>query len=317
MISDKLQAVPKVSAIITTHNRKSFVEKAIDSVLRQTYSNIELLVVDDASDDGTKEILSNRTKRDGFEYIYITKEESKGGNHARNVGINHSKGEYIAFLDDDDEWMPEKIEKQVAFFVSNSDYGAVSCLTKIECDLKDIIKEPLSHRIEGDIHQDIFKQIYCLTSSLMIRRDILDKCGLFDENIGFWQEYELSIRFAQITKAGIVPEYLMLYRIINNSNNQTSKLGEWEKAVEYVENKHREIIVKLPKTIYRKHRGFIASDGLQRAINADDKRKRMEYLGMTIGYCPSLKHIIKALTSKKGIDFIRKIKGKLNNVKAC
>ena len=71
MISDKLQAVPKVSAIITTHNRKSFVEKAIDSVLRQTYSNIELLVVDDASDDGTKEILSNRTKRDGFEYIYI------------------------------------------------------------------------------------------------------------------------------------------------------------------------------------------------------------------------------------------------------
>lgn len=311
MISDKLQAVPKVSAIITTHNRKSLVEKAIDSVLRQTYSNIELLVVDDASDDGTKEILSNRTKRDGFEYIYITKEESKGGNHARNVGINHSKGEYIAFLDDDDEWMPEKIEKQVAFFVSNSDYGAVSCLTKIECDLKDIIKEPLSHRIEGDIHQDIFKQIYCLTSSLMIRRDILDKCGLFDENIGFWQEYELSIRFAQITKAGIVPEYLMLYRIINNSNNQTSKLYEWREAVEYISDKHKDLITKLPNETYRKYQGFIAKDGMNRSSNIGDKESMNYYGLMMLKYDISVKYIMKWIIGEKGKKTIRRIKSHL------
>ena len=224
------------------------------------------------------------------------------------MGINHSKGEYIAFLDDDDEWMPEKIEKQVAFFVSNSDYGAVSCLTKIECDLKDIIKEPLSHRIEGDIHQDIFKQIYCLTSSLMIRRDILDKCGLFDENIGFWQEYELSIRFAQITKAGIVPEYLILYRIISNSNNQTSKLEGWERAVEYIENKHKEIIKQLSLKIYRQHMGFIADDGLNRAITCKNLKRKNHYLFMSIRYNPSFKSIVKVLVGTKGIAIIRKFK---------
>ena len=104
---------PLVSAVIITHNRKDLVQGAIASVLNQTYPNIELFVVDDASADGTKELLQKRAREEGFNYIYIPQAESKGGNHARNIGIQKSHGEYIAFLDDDDEWLPEKTEKQV------------------------------------------------------------------------------------------------------------------------------------------------------------------------------------------------------------
>ena len=99
-----------VSAIITTHNRKDLLKRAIDSVFAQTYPNIELIVVDDASNDGTSEMCDDNR----INYIFIPKLESHGGNYARNLGIKASKGEYCAFLDDDDYWLPTKIEKQVA-----------------------------------------------------------------------------------------------------------------------------------------------------------------------------------------------------------
>lgn len=93
-----------VSAIITTHNRLSLLKRAVESALSQTYKNIEVIVVDDASTDGTPEYCNELPLR----YIYIPKEESRGGNHARNLGILAAKGEYVAFLDDDDYWLPRK-----------------------------------------------------------------------------------------------------------------------------------------------------------------------------------------------------------------
>ena len=102
---------PLVSAIITTHNRKKMVGRAIESVLCQTYKNLECIVVDDASDESAESVCKSYP----VHYIYIPKEESTGGNHARNVGIMKAKGKYVAFLDDDDYWLPTKIEKQVAY----------------------------------------------------------------------------------------------------------------------------------------------------------------------------------------------------------
>ena len=92
-----------VSAIVTTHNRRKLVKKAIDSVLSQTYKQIECIVVDDAGTDDTSVFLKEYIEKGLIQYIYIPREKSKGGNHARNQGIKASKGEYIAFLDDDDE----------------------------------------------------------------------------------------------------------------------------------------------------------------------------------------------------------------------
>lgn len=117
-----------VSAIITTHNRLELLKRAIESVKKQTYSNIECIVVSDGSSDGTDDYC--RTI-EGIVFISIPKDESRGGNHARNVGIDASHGEYVAFLDDDDYWLPEKIEKQVYFLTTYND-GLVSCCMKVE-----------------------------------------------------------------------------------------------------------------------------------------------------------------------------------------
>lgn len=125
----------RVSAIITTHNRKVLLKRSIESVFSQTYPNIELIVVDDASTDGTDDYCKVLSLR----YIYISKQESKGGNYARNLGIKAATGEYVAFLDDDDYWLPSKIEKQVTL-LENSDCELVYCGRRLEIISKDNIK---------------------------------------------------------------------------------------------------------------------------------------------------------------------------------
>ena len=111
----------KVSAIITTHNRLELLIKAINSVLNQTYENIELIIVDDNSTDGTRTYIQKLLlENKDISYIYISPDDSKGGNYARNLGINAASGEYIAFLDDDDEWLVDKIQKQINFLKDKS-----------------------------------------------------------------------------------------------------------------------------------------------------------------------------------------------------
>lgn len=114
---DKIDNKPLVSAIITTHNRIDLLKRAVKSVYEQTYPNIELIVVDDNSTDGTQTWCESQN----FHYIRIPSGESKGGNYARNLGIKASKGEYVAFLDDDDYWLPEKTEKQMWLMMEKGD----------------------------------------------------------------------------------------------------------------------------------------------------------------------------------------------------
>jgi len=291
-----------VSAIITTHNRKDMVQKAINSVLNQTYPNIELLVVDDASDDDARELLENLSKQKKFTYIYIPKAESKGGNYARNLGIKNSKGKYVALLDDDDEWMPEKISMQVEFLQNNTDCKMVSCLRMREFDYERKVPQKETEIIEGDIKQLVFAKIPFVTSTVLICRDSLSEVGLFDENLSFWQEYELSIRLAQVSKLGYVHQHLCLYRIIKvDPNRLTNKLNGWEKAVEYIENKHKNIINQLPKDIYKKHQLVIARDGVMRATTVGDKKKLRSFLMMQFKCEPTIKNFIKLILNKRNI----------------
>lgn len=297
------QKQPLVSAIITTHNRKELAVAAIDSVLSQTYTALELIVVDDASDYDTSNYIKKKSVQDNFTYIYIDPSKSCGGNRARNIGINASKGDLVAFLDDDDEWMPEKIEAQVEFLDSHLDYGVVSCLRIKEIDFKTRIPER-NNKIVGDIHTEIFTCIPYLTSTLMIRREILKSIGGFDETLQFWQEYDLAIRYAQCTMVGCLDKYLCLYRVIHSDKNRlTNKLDGWEKTVEYFEKKHWDIINMLPKDIQKKHKLRIVSDGQIRSMNAGNKRKEIGYSFEVMRLSPSLKNLIKLCFSIIGIKW--------------
>lgn len=239
-----------VSAIITTHNRLSLLPRAIESVLTQTYLNIECIVVSDASTDGTVEYCSNRSD---IRFIYIPKNESRGGNHARNLGVLAAKGEYVAFLDDDDYWLPTKIEKQV-FLIEEKKCDLVYCGLRLEIIQKDGNNKfvdwlPLVEG-QGDLSVKILARIYLMTSGIMVRKSLFDKVGLFDENIRYWQEYELSIRMAQKTPFYAVDECLYVYRMDEaDPNRLTNKYDTWKDSTQYIRHKHRNLYKKAPPSV--------------------------------------------------------------------
>lgn len=233
-----------VSAIITTHNRKELLPRAIESVLSQTYSNIECIVVDDKSNDGTNMLCKNYP----INYIYIPPEESKGGNYARNKGILEAKGEYVAFLDDDDYWLPEKIEKQVQL-IEKKNCELVHCGRRLEIinrntvEYQDLLPNPLDW---GDMSKRILFTICTTTTNILVKKQALLDVGLFDEELKFWQEYELTIRLAQRKPFYFVNEVLSVYRIdANDSNRLTNKYFLWKETVKQIHIKHKPLYDKL------------------------------------------------------------------------
>lgn len=261
-----------VTAIITTHNRLNLLKRAIDSVFAQTYNNIELIVVDDASTDGT----SKYCVQQPLQYIFISKEESKGGNYARNLGIRAAKGKYVAFLDDDDYWLPTKIEKQVAL-IESKDCELVHCGRKLEIVkgdkviYRDLLPNPLDY---GDMHKKILLTICTTTTNILAKRDALFEVGLFDENLRFWQEYELTIRLAQRKPFYFVNEVLSVYRINTSDKHRlTNKYEEWKDAVKYIHKKHAELYAKLNSI--EKFRVYLMTmeDAIQRSKAAGLKKK--------------------------------------------
>lgn len=257
-----------VSAVITTHNRKQLLVEAIQSVQQQTYPNIELIVVDDASDDGTRELCENK----GFTYIYIPKEESRGGNHARNVGILNAKGTYVAFLDDDDRWLPDKIAKQVKL-IESGDFELVHCgkyVEKIGTNGQAITKELLPSSMDGgDLSRRILYRISCTTTNILVKRQALLDVGLFDENIRFWQEYELCIRLAQRKEFTFVNEPLSIYRVdINDNKRLTNKYYEWKNTVRQIYDKHKHLYQKLNRMELIRVRALYLFDAAYRCKNA-------------------------------------------------
>ena len=227
-----------VSAIITTHNRKDLLRRAIDSVFSQTYANIELIVVDDSSDDGTSLVC----KDSRIKYIYIPYEESRGGNYARNIGIEAAMGEYCAFLDDDDYWLPTKIEKQVGL-IESKNCELVHCGQRLEIidkHNKFYLKDKLPRKSQGgDMSKRILFTISTTTSCMLCKKSALLEIGMFDESLKFWQEYELTIRLAQRAPFYYVDEPLTVYRIDTKDKGRlTNKFFDWKNAVQYVYNKH-------------------------------------------------------------------------------
>ena len=233
-----------VSAIITTHNRCDLLVRAIESVLSQTYREQECIVVDDASVDDTSEVC----KRYPVIYLQIPKEESRGGNYARNLGIKASKGKYCAFLDDDDYWLPTKIEKQVEL-IEKMECELVYCGRRIEevgkSGISYVNKLPNPGNM-GDLKKRILTTICTTTTCILAKRQALLDVGLFDENLRFWQEYELTIRLAQRKPFYFLNEPLAIYRVDDGDRNRlTNQFFDWRDAVKYIHKKHAPLYSKL------------------------------------------------------------------------
>ena len=203
------EIVPKVSVVIPTYNRAHLISRATQSILDQSYRYFELIIVDDASADDTEKVVM------GFndERIrYIRHAENKGVSSARNTGIKAAKCGYIAFHDDDDEWMPEKLEKQMRVFQkAEPEVGVVytGCY-RFENNKKTCLPSPKVTQKEGYIFGSLLKGNFIAMPAVVIKRECFEITGMFDESISCFQDWELFIRISKAYHFKYVDEPLVL-----------------------------------------------------------------------------------------------------------
>lgn len=201
--------VPLVSVIVPSYNRPKMLRRAIESIENQTYDNIEIIVIDDGSSIDLREYVPETT----FELTVARHEVNKGAGAARNSGIQIANGDYIAFLDSDDEWLPDKIEKQVTLLNgADQTIGAVYCSTYWQYN--GYVREKKMEPRTGDIYSDLLSGwIQTITSTLLIRAECFEVCGGFDPEYPSFQEYDLSTRIAKQYKFDVVNEPLVIEHV--------------------------------------------------------------------------------------------------------
>lgn len=286
-----------VSVVMPTYKRSfSFIKNSIESVLNQTYINLELIIVDDnpignlQKKDIELEIKNIKDSRIKF----IQHKDNKGACIARNTGINVAKGKYIAFLDDDDEWLPLKLEKQLQKF-TNSQIGLVYSPYYVVSQGEKRLKQSLKR---GKVFKDLLKLNFIgSTSCVIIRKDVFLNTDLFDENLPASQDYDLYLRISSKYLIEVVEEPLIIYNIHEGeriSGDPYKKL----KARKYIYDKFKYEIKKHPR-INSLKKLYLA----QSYAKLNNKRKKWRYLFTSFFICPiptkkSIKLTIKILQNK-------------------
>jgi glycosyltransferase involved in cell wall biosynthesis len=218
-----------ISVVIPTFNRAHFIGQAISSVAQQTYRPIEVLVVDDGSDDGTESVVATLRDSNRFPNVSLKyfRQDRKGGNAARNLGIQHAAGEWIAFLDSDDQWQAEKLEKQIRLVQSQPQFRAVYCgLQSLNLETGETRLVHNDYR-SGNLLSDLLvRDVTAPTSAYMVHRDVFAQVGGFDCELEARQDWEMWIRIATKFQIGAVPEPLTIYCEHNGPRTNSDPLRE-------------------------------------------------------------------------------------------
>ena len=210
---------PLVSVIIPTLDRPKYLAAAVNSVLRQTVQNFEVLVVDDGSSGALGPMLE---AFDDGRIRYFRHDSNRGEAAARNTGIVNARGAYVAFLDDDDEWLPAKLSLQLERFSGCPDtvgcvYGGHEAIRARDGQV--VSRQTPTKR--GDLSRELLKaNILGPPSTVMLTRACLDRTGLFDENITFGVDYDLWIRVAKAYHFDYVPDIVTRYTIHERQMSQ-------------------------------------------------------------------------------------------------
>jgi glycosyltransferase involved in cell wall biosynthesis len=221
----------KVSVIIPNYNYERFLGKAVDSALGQTYHDIEVIVVDDGSKDGSREIIDGYAGR--IEAIF---QKNQGVAAARNNGVAAAGGEYIAFLDADDVWLPAKLELQVGMFADDPELGMVHVgIVEID-DAGNCLDEHLDGQ-QGWVADELLRfergVILGGGSGILVRRDVFDEIGGFDARMSTSADWDLFYRIASRHPVGFIPRVLLKYRIHASNMHSNIKAMEHDMMLGY------------------------------------------------------------------------------------
>ena len=200
------KAIEEISVIIPTYNRCDLLKRAINSVIKQTITPKEIIVVDNGSTDQTYQMVSSL-----FPEINYFIEKKRGVSAARNKGILESKSKWIAFLDSDDAWKPTKLEKQMEYSLFNQDKYRIIHTDETWYRNKKFLNQLKKHKKSGG---NIFKnslQLCCISpSSVVLKKQIFEEYGLFDENLEVCEDYDMWIRITSKEEVGFLDSPLVL-----------------------------------------------------------------------------------------------------------
>lgn len=213
--------LPLVSVIIPTYNRMRTLPESVDSVLRQTYRHLELIIVDDGSEDGTEEYVKGI---DDNRVRYEKREANKGPSAARNLGAQLAAGEYLAFQDSDDEWMSDKLEKQMELLLRDEELALVYCEFGIYQDENLLMRIPsrqLSYEYKcGDMFSYLLLYPLISTQTMIVRREAFLRENGFNETLKAYEDFEFTLRFSQKYTIGFVEDTLVKVYSSPGSVNQ-------------------------------------------------------------------------------------------------
>ncbi len=191
-----------VSVIIPTYNRAGTLMRSIQSVIDQSYTEWELIIVDDGSTDHTKDIVKSVMEQD-LRVRYIHCPENKGQASARNTGIQEARGEYIAFQDSDDCWMPDKLQSQMSMMEDHPEYGLV--YGQVVYDEGGRLSVPYPPVDAGEqVFKACLKQNQIGTPTMLVRKVVFDTIGLFDTTLAALEDYELALRITKHFPTGFI-----------------------------------------------------------------------------------------------------------------
>jgi glycosyltransferase involved in cell wall biosynthesis len=212
--------VPAVSVVIATRNYGRYLAGAIRSVLDQTFSDLEVIVVDDGSTDDTAEVVRPFLADSRVRYL---RTDGLGQPRAKNLGVLHARGSLVAFLDGDDEWLPTKLERQFPLF-ANPVVGVVySRRTLMDAAGRELPTPPTS-LARGRIFDTLLVQNPVCFSSVVVRKEVFEAVGLFDPTLPLAIDYDLWLRVAQHFAFDYVDESLVRYR--TGHGNLSSRIAE-------------------------------------------------------------------------------------------
>ena len=232
----------KVSVIIPTYNRADKIERAIKSVLDQTFEDFDVIVVDDCSSDNTEAVVKTITD-ERVKYHRLDKNQGAAG--ARNSGVAISESEYIAFHDSDDEWLPDKLKKQFEYMQEHPQVGMVyGKMHIVQSDLEgDFPNDSIEGKLEGEIYTDLLKRNTIGTPTMFLKRDEFEKVGGFDTNLRCLEDWDFAIRFSKENKIGYINEPLMI--VYSEPGGVSSNIGAYYETRCKIISENRDTMQKM------------------------------------------------------------------------
>lgn len=299
----------RVSVVIPTYNRTHLLERAIRSVIHQNFNDYEIIVVDDGSDANTKGVLSKFENK----IELISHDVNKGGAAARNTGINQAKGEYIAFLDDDDIWKKNKLAKQVTRLTNlNNEYGVIyTGIRRQDSEGRTILLK--NSTIRGSVNKQLYLNNFVGSySCVMVHSEVIENAGLLDPRFDRWQDWEWYVRLAQHSKFAVLPEPLVIQEKQGKSHYQSLN-----KSLELFKQKYRNDWKKYGTLFDRKVMSNLFYKVGCSGIRSGKRRAPREQLLKSIYFNPfkyqAYTFLILSFLGVKSVDKLQKAKRELYN----